>query len=160
MPIVADFTVLNKPTVSHHTDPGSEEAQFGTEADPFIIGDDSDTNGARFAHAFSTGGAHFSHALVSFMHRGLRLGSARVAVRNRDTGVEHNIGRIRQSRTFNESKMWKHEQFVIDKTFISRSGSADRNELIIGRVPNPNDPDDDFDDFHVRDIVVFFHQAA
>ena len=154
MPIVADFTVLNKET--------ADKLQNGTFEHPYVIGDAS---GQRFEHTFNTGGRHHASGLLTLMVRELTQGSARVAIKRKD-GAEITLGRLQESSQ-QDAHMWRQQQFVIETNILS-SGSGEDNTLVIGRVDAeptgadgaPQGPRNRFDDFQVRDIVVFFHQAA
>lgn len=146
MPVVADFTVLNKMNV--------DGTQNGTYQKPYKIGDSS---GARFEHTFNTGGRHHSPGLLTLMVRRLSEGTARVAIKRKD-GTEVNLGRLQESAAADVS-LWRQQQFIIG-TNILDPGDGEDNTLVIGRVKINPLGDNQYDDFEVRDIVVFYHQIA
>ena len=154
MAVLSDYTYLGK---SNGWGTGSE---FGA---PFVIGDAS---GGRFTRKFSTGGVRGNApALLTMMVRGLKDGTARVAIETPNTQFldptfapdgEFFLGRIsRQAPTTIEDE-WHQQNFTIPSGILS--GSNDANTLIIGRVPSVPPTPGQFDDFEVRDIYVFFKQ--
>ena len=150
MPVVCDYTLLNKET--------ADKTQDGTFEKPYVI----DHNlGESFTHAFSTDGMQFGAALLSMMVSGLTRASSRVRIKSR-LGT-HLIGRLMPVARVGdnsdeldlEKAVWRHEQFII-KTNILATG-ADANTLILGRAELGNDQ---HETFKVRDIVCFFKQSA
>ena len=133
---------------------------FGT---PFVIGDAS---AGRFTRRFTTAAVRRNApALLTMMVRGLRDGTARVAIETPNTQFldptiapdgEFFLGRIsRQAPTTIEAE-WYQQNFTIPSGILSRS--EDANVLIIGRVASVPPAIGAFDDFEVRDIYVFFKQ--
>ena len=154
MAVVSDYSYLGE---ANGWGRGSE---FGG---PFVIGD---ATGGRFTRKFTTGAVRRNaSALLTMMVRGLKDGTARVAIETPNTqGLdptfapdgEFFLGRIsRQAPTTIEDE-WYQQNFTIPSGILS--GSEDANVLIIGRVASVPPTVGAFDDFEVRDIHVFFKQ--
>ncbi|MCV0387958.1 MAG: hypothetical protein K5821_16485 [Nitrobacter sp.] len=108
MPVLCDFTVLNKPGS------GGLAGRDGSFDRPYVIGDNLTT---AFRHTFNTGGRHQSPGLLTLMVRRLTRGSARVAIHSSLNG-EVTIGRI-QASSASHGEFWRHEQFVIPTNVLS-----------------------------------------
>ena len=154
MAVVSDYTYLGE---ANGWGKGSE---FG---EPFVIGDASE---GRFTRRFTTAAVRRNApALLTMMVRNLKDGTARVAIETPNTqgldptfapNGEFNLGRISRQGP-REQDEWYQQTFTIPAFILS--GGEDANTLIIGRVPSvPPTPRDEFDDFEVRDIYVFFKQ--
>ena len=154
MAVLSDYTYLGE---SNGWGTGSE---FGA---PFVIGDAS---GGRFTRRFTTAAVRRdAPALLTMMVRGLKDGTARVAIETPNTQFldptfapdgEFFLGRLSRQVPTAIGDEWYQQNFTIPSGILS--GGNDANTLIIGRVQSVPPTPGAFDDFEVRDIYVFFKQ--
>ncbi len=110
-----------------------------------------DSNGSNFTRTFSTGGRHNSQAVLMLNVKGLTDGNAVVQFGN-------NFVKAIQKTTHANRKDWYSQHMVVPGNFLSPN--ANQNQITIRRVNEADNVPGDFDDFSVRDIVIFFHQST
>ncbi len=108
-------------------------------------------NGPTFTRTFSTGGRHNSQAVLMLNVRGLTDGNAIVKFGN-------NFSKAIQKTSNDNSSTWFSQHMVVPGNFLSPN--ANQNQLTIQRVAEADNVSGSFDDFFVRDIVIFFHQST
>ena len=106
-------------------------------------------NGPDFSKTFSTGGRHDSQALLMLNVTGLTDGSAIVKINNKFQKTIQPCA---------DSSQWLSQHMVLPSDLLSPNDN--QNEIVIQRVDETANGSGNFDDFIVRDIVVFFHQSA
>lgn len=137
MTIVADFTLISGDS-------------------PITIGDGN----TQWTKDFFTGGRHNSPAILLFNVRGLTAAVQSVEVKV--NGIE--VGRIfpyslaNGAANNNIANQWFTQMIALGGSQIRGNGT---NQLSIRAVGYPNSPsNDNFDDFQLKDVVLFFHQNA
>jgi hypothetical protein len=103
---------------------------------------------------FSTAGRRDTQALLMINVRGLTDGSATVIINNK-------IVKSLQPCPQGNSGQWFSQHMVLQSDLLDPSSKDGQNVIEIKRVlETGNGGGGQFDDFIVRDIVCFFHQAS
>ena len=108
-------------------------------------------NNASFIKTFSTGGRHNSSAMLMLNVRGLADGHAAVRING-------DFQKALQPHADGDSSRWYSQHMVLPSSLLSPN--ANQNELRIDRVEENDNVSGSFDDFVIRDVVIFFHQQA
>ena len=131
MTILGDFTVIR--------DDNSVE-----------IGDGSNENG--FTETFNTSGRRSSaKAFISFMVRGMTstTDNADIFVNDIRVGVLNN-------NKGGETNQWQTQTVVFNGSVLVDGD----NTLRMGAVPNTENQNDTFDNYHAKSIICHFHQES
>lgn len=109
-------------------------------------------NGPALKKNFNTGGRHNSQALLMLNVKGLNDGFATVKING-------TFVKAIQPNTNGDNTSWFSQHMVLPSHLLSPS-SSNQNQIEIGRVTEDDNVAGNFDDFSVRDVVIFFHQSA
>lgn len=108
-------------------------------------------SGPEFTKTFSTGGRHDTQALLMLNVQGLTDNFAIVQINGE-------FQKAIQPTAAANSGQWFSQHMVLPSDLLSPNDN--QNEIIIQRVDETGGGEGQFDDFVVRDIVIFFHQST
>ncbi len=105
--------------------------------------------GPAFTRNFSTGGRHDSQAMLMVNVRGLTDSHAVVRINGK-------VVKPLQPNTWENRHQWFSQHMVLPSDLLSPN--SNQNEITISRVLETGSSGGTFDDFIIRDLVLFFHQ--